>query len=277
MFTLNCKGKLLVINEPIVMGIINITADSFYKGHLQSSNGEILMLAERMIADGAAIVDIGGQSTKPGSISISAEEELERVLPVIETLHKNLPGAILSIDTYYSKVAVAAVNAGASVVNDISAGNMDAAMLSTVGTLNVPYVCMHMQGIPETMQKAPVYNDLIKDIIDFFIAKIEACKQAGIKDIIIDPGFGFGKTIAHNFELLKALPVFSILDKPLLVGLSRKGTIYRTLNITAEEALNGTTTLNTIALMNGAAILRVHDVREAKEAIQLFTAYKKAP
>jgi len=277
MFTLNCRGKLLVIEEPVVMGIINVTPDSFYKGYLHNSDDEILQLAKKMVADGAAILDIGGQSTKPGSTRISAEEEMQRVLPVIELLQKKLPGTILSIDTYSSVVAETAVAAGASIVNDISAGNMDAAMLETVGTLHVPYICMHMQGTPETMQQSPHYDDIAKELIDFFIDKLDACSKAGIKDVIIDPGFGFGKTIAHNFQLLKALPAFAVLGKPLLAGLSRKSTVYRTLGTTSDEALNGTTVLNTMALLNGAGILRVHDVKQAREAIQLFSAYKKAP
>jgi dihydropteroate synthase len=274
MFTLNCKGKLFVIDEPVIMGIINATPDSFYKGNI---NDDILSLATKMIADGAAILDIGGQSTRPGSERITAEEETKRVLPVIELISKNFPDIIISIDTYNSKVAAAAVEAGAAIVNDISAGNMDKNMITTVAALKVPYICMHMQGTPNTMQDAPNYDDVAKEVLGFFIAKIAQCKKAGIMDIIIDPGFGFGKTIAHNFSLLKKLEVFKILHVPILAGLSRKNTIYKTLNTTAGNALNGTTALNTIALMNGATILRVHDVKEAAEAITLFTAYKKAP
>jgi dihydropteroate synthase len=274
MFTLNCNGKLFVIDQPVIMGIINATPDSFYKGHI---NDDILLLARQMIADGAAIIDIGGQSTRPGSERIAAAEEMKRVLPVIEGIHKNFPDTIISIDTYSSTVAAAAVEAGASIVNDISAGNMDAAMIGTVAALQVPYICMHMQGTPENMQAAPQYNNVAKDVLDFFIAKTAQCKKAGIKDIIVDPGFGFGKTITHNFSLLKKMEVLKILNTPILAGLSRKSTIYKTLNTTAENALNGTTVLNTLALQNGAHILRVHDVKEAAEAITLFTAYKKAP
>jgi dihydropteroate synthase len=274
MFTLNCKGKLFVIDEPVIMGIINATPDSFYKGNI---NDDILLLATKMIADGAAILDIGGQSTRPGSERITAEEELKRVLPVIETISKNFPDIVISIDTYYGEVAAAAVKAGATIVNDISAGNMDEAMITTVAALKVPYICMHMQGTPNTIQQAPHYTDVAKEVLDFFIAKLEQCKKAGIMDIIIDPGFGFGKTIAHNFSLLKKMEVFKILNTPILAGLSRKSTIYKTLNTTADDALNGTTVLNTLALQNGANILRVHDVKEAAETITLFTAYKKAP
>ena len=277
MKSINCKGKLLNLDEPVVMGIINATPDSFYQGHLHLSNDEILALAGKMIGDGAAILDIGGQSTKPGSEPISAQQEMDRILPLINSIHKEFPDTILSVDTYQHEVAKAAVHAGASIVNDISGGNMDADMLTAVASLQVPYICMHMQGTPATMQKNPVYDDVVKEVLDFFILKIEACKVAGIKDLIIDPGFGFGKSIEHNFQLLKNLPVFGITNKPVLVGLSRKSTIYKTLGITATEALNGTTVLNSIALLNGASILRVHDVKEAKEAITLFNAYKKAP
>ncbi len=274
MFTLNCKGKLLAFDTPIIMGIINATPDSFYKGNI---NEDMLALAKKMIDDGATILDIGGQSTRPGSERINTDEEIQRVLPVIEAIHKNFPETIISIDTYSSKVALAAVEAGASIVNDISAGNMDDAMIATVAQLKLPYVCMHMQGKPESMHKNPKYDDVAKEVLDFFINKIEQCKSAGIVDIIIDPGFGFGKTIEHNFSLLKKMEVLQMLDKPILAGLSRKSSIYKTLGTTAENALNGTTALNTIALMNGACILRVHDVKEAAEAIKLFTAYKKAP
>jgi dihydropteroate synthase len=274
MFTLNCKGKLFVIDRPVIMGIINATPDSFYKGNI---NDDILALAKKMIADGADILDIGGQSTRPGSERITVKEELKRVLPVIETITKQFAAITISIDTYSSKVAAAAIEAGASIINDISAGNMDDTMIATVAALKVPYICMHMQGTPANMQAAPHYNDVTKEVLDFFIAKVAQCKKAGITDIIIDPGFGFGKTIAHNFSLLKKMAVLKMLGRPVLAGLSRKSTIYKTLNTTAQNALNGTTTLNTIALMNGATILRVHDVKEAKEAVTLFNVYKKAP
>ena len=276
MFTLNCKGKLLVAESPLVMGIINITPDSFYEGHLGKTIENILQMAGAMLADGADILDIGGQSTRPGSQRITAGEELKRVVPAIEAINKNYPNAIISVDTYYSKVACEAVAAGAVIVNDISAGAMDEKMLAAVAGLKVPYIAMHMQGTPETMQQSPQYDDAVKEVLDFFIQKIDKCKKAGINDIIIDPGFGFGKTTAHNFQLLKNLRVFEMLGKPILVGLSRKATIYKTLGITAAEALNGTTCLNTTALLNGASILRVHDVKEAKQAIQLMHHYLKA-
>ena len=277
MTSINCKGKILNLSEPVVMGIINATPDSFYEGHLNLNTEEILSLAGKMITDGAAILDIGGQSTKPGSKPISANEEMDRALPVIEAIHKAYPATIISVDTYYSEVVKAAVATGASMVNDISGGNLDEAMIPAVSDLKVPYICMHMQGSPATMQNVPLYKDVVKEVLDYFIGKLDECRKAGIKDIILDPGFGFGKTIEHNFKLLKNLSVFSITNKPLLVGLSRKSTVYKTLGVTAAGALNGTTVLNSMALLNGVSILRVHDVKEAKEAITLYNAYKKAP
>jgi dihydropteroate synthase len=276
MFTLNCKGRLLLAENPLVMGIINITPDSFYAGSRHEAVYDMLRHASQMIKDGADILDIGGQSTRPGSQLLSPEEEMKRVVPAIEAIHAQHPDSFISVDTFYSKVAIAAVAAGAVMVNDISGGETDGQMLSTVAGLGVPYICMHMKGTPQTMQKEAVYEDVVKEVLDYFIAKAEACKKAGIHDLIIDPGFGFGKTIQHNFQLLKNLAVFKILEKPILAGLSRKSTVYRTLNSTAEHALNGTTVLNTIALQNGASLLRVHDVKEAKEAVQLFGEYKKA-
>jgi dihydropteroate synthase len=275
MFTLNCKGKLLVIENPLVMGIINITPDSFYAGSRFNSDKEILQQVEKMLIDGADILDVGGQSTRPRSEQINEEEELKRVVHVIESVQNNFPEAVISIDTYHAKVAAESVAAGASIVNDIAGGNAYDKMLDTVGKLNVPYICMHIKGEPQTMQKNPVYEDVTKEVLDFFINKIAACKNAGINDVIIDPGFGFGKTFAHNFELLKNISIFKMLGKPVMLGVSRKSTIYKTLGITAEEALNGTTVLNTIALISGANILRVHDVKEAKEAVRLFAAYAK--
>ena len=276
MCTINFKGKIIDLSSPVVMGILNITPDSFFKGYLDYSHEEIIGLARNMIIQGATILDIGGQSTRPGSIRISAEEELERVIPVIEKLHQYFPETIISIDTYYSKVALSAVNAGASIVNDISAGNLDDDMISTVGQLNVPYIAMHMQGIPETMQQNPQYENVVKEVIEYFIYKKQDYIKAGIKDIILDPGFGFGKTNEHNYELLRELSALNILDCPVLAGVSRKGMIYKTLGVSPSEALNGTTVANTMALMNGAKILRVHDVKEAIEAITIFNAYKKA-
>ena len=274
MFTLNCKGRLLIVDKPLVMGIINITPDSFYESSRFTGVDAVLHQAEKMLSDGADIIDIGGQSTRPGSQILTADEELKRIIPSVESVHKNFPASFISVDTYYSKVATTAVAAGASIVNDISAGSMDDKMIDTVSALHVPYALMHMQGTPQTMQQEPRYENVTREVLDFFIARVDELKKKGITDIIIDPGFGFGKKIEHNFELLRNLPVFKMLDKPLLLGISRKSTIWKTLGVTANEALNGTTVLNTIGLMNGAVILRVHDVKEAKEAIKLFNAYK---
>jgi dihydropteroate synthase len=274
MYTLNCKGRLLVIEKPLVMGIINTTPDSFYEGSRFMGETGVLKQAEQMLKAGAAILDIGGQSTRPNSTLVSAEEELQRVVGAIESLHYNFPEAIISIDTYYARVAAEAVAAGASMVNDISAGTIDPLMLSTTGSLQVPYVCTHMKGTPATMQQHATYDNVTREVLDFFIQKIAECHTAGITDIIIDPGFGFAKTQAHNFTLLKQLAALKMLDKPILIGLSRKSTIYKTLGITAAEALNGTTVLNTVALLNGANLLRVHDVKEAREAIELMSCLK---
>jgi dihydropteroate synthase len=274
MFTLNCKGKLVLMDKPMVMGILNTSRDSFYPASTMQTTEEALKQAEKMISEGADILDIGGQSTRPGSSRISEDEELKNVLPAIEIIIKNFPGTIISVDTYRSNVAKEAIDAGGSVINDISAGNMDMSMLSTVATLHVPYVCMHMKGTPEIMQLDPSYKNVTKEVMEFFIQKTAECIAAGIHDIIIDPGFGFGKSINHNFQLLRDLSIFKIFDKPILAGLSRKSTIYKTLGISVDEALNGTTVLHTLALQNGANILRVHDVKEAKQAITLFEQYK---
>lgn len=275
MFTLNCKGRLLVVDKPLVMGIINATPDSFYEDSRKQTVDAILEQAEKMIKDGAAILDIGGQSTRPGSPVIDADEELKRVIPAIEAIHKNFPEIFMSIDTYYSSVVRETVAAGVAIINDISAGSMDENMIPTVASLKAPYVLMHRKGTQQTMQQSPQYENVTREVLDFFILKIAELKKAGIHDIIIDPGFGFGKTIAHNFELLHNLGVFKIIDRPLLLGISRKSTIYKTLGITPAKALNGTTVLNTIGLMNGASIIRVHDVKEAVEAIELVTAVAK--
>jgi dihydropteroate synthase len=270
MFTLNCKGRILVVDKPLVMGIINTTPDSFYSESRQQSTDAVLRQAEQMLQEGATILDIGGQSTRPGSEKISADEELKRVTAPIEVIHKHFAEAFISIDTYYSRVAVEAVAAGACIVNDISAGSIDEKMIAAVAALQVPYVLMHMPGTPQTMQQQAQYENVTKEVLDFFIGKKSELHKAGIKDIIIDCGFGFGKIAAHNFELLSNLSVFKMLDAPILLGISRKSFIYKTLDITVEEALNGTTSLNTIGLMNGAGILRVHDVKEAMQVVNLF-------
>ena len=275
MFTLNCKGRLLIIDKPLVMGIINATPDSFFGGSRFNGADEILAEAEKMLNDGAGILDIGGQSTRPGSELISADEEIERVIPAIKAIAKKRPEAFISIDTFYSKVAKAAVDAGASIVNDISVGSMDNKMIATVAELKVPYILMHMKGTPQTMQQNAIYENVTLEVLDHFISKTHELQKAGIVDIIIDPGFGFAKTIDQNFELLKNLSAFKMLDKAIMLGISRKSTIYKTLGVNADEALNGTTVLNTIGLMNGASILRVHDVKEARETVKLFSATYK--
>lgn len=274
MFTLNGRGKLLTGDRPLVMGIINSTPDSFYGGSRFVTEGEMLEQAARMIREGADILDIGGQSTRPGAEDIGVEEELKRVIGPITALRRHFPDTFLSIDTYRATVARAAVGAGASMVNDISAGYLDADMLATVGALGVPYVCMHMRGTPATMKGEAVYEDLTREVLDFFIRRLEDCRKAGIHDVILDPGLGFAKNAAHNFELVRNLSVFKILGRPLLLGSSRKSFIYKTLGVPVEQALNGTSVLNTLGLLNGAAILRVHDPLAAKEAIRLLEKYK---
>ena len=270
MFTLNCKGTLISLEQPVVMGIINATPDSFYGGSRAATQSSALEKANTMIQEGAFILDIGGQSTRPGSIQIGANEEMDRVVPVIEAVKKAFPSTLISVDTYHPNVAIAAIHAGADIVNDISGGRFEDNMLSTVASLNVPYICMHSRGTIETMHEKPASNNIITELLDYFIEHIDACNKAEIKDIIIDPGFGFGKTIEDNFTLLKEMEALQIIRKPLLLGVSRKSSIYQTLKITPEESLNGTTVLNTVGLMNKAMILRVHDVKEAVQAIQLY-------
>lgn len=269
MYTLNCNGKPFLIDKPLLMGILNFTEDSFYPGSRLHTDEDVINKAVQMADEGADIIDIGAQSTRPGSERISAENEikkLQHLIPVIkERTHK-----LISVDTYHAQVAEACVKVGADIVNDISGGTMDDQMLKTVGRLRVPYICMHIKGTPEDMQTRTHYDDILKEMMDFFIEKIVQCHRAGIHDVIIDPGFGFAKTIEQNFFLLKNLSVFKILDKPILAGLSRKSTIYKTLGISPGESLNGTTVLNTLAIQNGAQILRVHDVKEAAEVIRLM-------
>ena len=276
MFSLNCNGKLLFIEKPLVMGILNITTDSFYAGSRVMNIETVKDKSVKMLDEGADILDIGAQSTRPGSERLSAEEELKKLLPAIEMLRQLFPGIIISIDTYHAIVAEECVAAGAAIINDISGGEMDEKMIKTVAKLKTPYICMHMKGVPENMQHQTNYENVTKEILDFFISKVDECKREGINDIIIDPGFGFGKNISQNLLLLKNLELFKMLGKPIMAGLSRKSTIYKTLKISAEESLNGTSVLNTIALLNGASILRVHDVKEAKETITLYEAYSNA-
>lgn len=276
MFTLNCQGKLLSLATPQVMGIINITPDSFFTGNRKPDLSDAIAMAENMLENGATILDIGGQSTRPSSTLLTAEEEAERLIPAVMAIKKAIPEAIISVDTFYANVAQVSVDAGASIINDISGGDLDKEMITTVGKLNVPYVCMHMRGTPQTMSKLTDYENVTLEVLDFFIKKIEICREAGIKDFIVDPGLGFAKTRMQNFTLLKNIEQFSILEKPILIGLSRKGMIQKTIDVSAEDALNGTTVLNTIALQNGANIIRVHDVKEAVQAVKLVEYYKKA-
>src|ERR1700754_974228 len=278
MFTLNAKGKLLPVTRPLVMGIINRAPDSFYSGSRFPDNASLLQQVEKMVQDGADWLDIGGQSTRPGAPVIGEEDELRRVADAIDLIHQRWPDLPVSVDTWYARVARESVAAGASMVNDISGGGLDPDMLPTVSGLKVPYVCMHMKGTQATMNQEALYEDVTREVLDFFIRRKEDCRQAGINDIILDPGLGFAKTSVHNFEILRNLGVFKMTGKLILVGVSRKSTIYKTLGITPEQALNGTTVLNTIALLNGADILRVHDPKEAKEALKLVEAYKaKSP
>lgn len=268
--TLQSSGRILDISEPVVMGILNATPDSFYTKGANSSTEEIIANADRMLEAGATILDIGGASSRPGAEIISVDEELRRVIPAIEGIMKYHPEAWLSVDTYNSQTAIEAAKAGVSIINDISSGDMDSEMIATVGKLNVPYIAMHMQGTPTNMQKDPHYADVVFEVGDYLRKKCDECSAAGIKDIIIDPGFGFGKTVEHNFALLKHMADLRILGRPILAGISRKSMICRTLNVKPAEALNGTTALHMIALQQGANILRVHDVKEAMEVITLY-------
>lgn len=273
--TINCNGALLDLSKPVIMGIINITEDSFFAGSRTQHIDLVLQRAAQLLEEGAQVLDIGAQSTRPGAVDVGPETELERLLPAVKLLKKHFPQAILSIDTYYANVAEQTVHAGAAIINDISAGDIDNAMIPTIGRLQVPYVAMHMKGTPANMQQNPEYSDVTQEVLDYFIRKRAECLEAGIRDVIIDPGFGFGKTIAHNYTLMKKLHVFHMLDCPLLVGISRKSMIYKLLNTTSAEALNGTTVLHTLALQQGAQILRVHDVKAASEAIRI-TQYVNA-
>lgn len=272
MFSLNCKGRLLVVDKPKVMGILNITPDSFYSGSRVQNLYDILRRAEQQLEQGAVILDIGGQSTRPGSDQLDAETELSRVIGPLEAIHRRFPEAFLSIDTYYAAVAREAVAAGAAIVNDISAGLLDPLLIPEVARLNVPYILMHMKGNPQTMQQQATYTNVTKEVLEHLMIRKAAIEAAGIRDIIIDPGFGFGKTAAHNFRMLKELRHFSLLKAPLLLGISRKSFIWKTLGVTpdSEAALQGTTALHMAGLINGAQLLRVHDVAEAVASIRLY-------
>ena len=267
--TLNCNGILIDTTLPKVMGILNITPDSFFDGGKYKNEKDILTQTEKMLLEGATFIDVGAYSSRPGATHISEEEELKRIVPVVNLLVKEFPEIIISVDTFRSKIAQETIQAGAAIINDISGGQMDANMFKTVANLNVPYILMHMLGTPQNMQKNPTYNNVITDITTFFATQIHQLRQLKLNDVIIDVGFGFGKTIPHNFEILKNLSLFKNLEVPILAGISRKSMLYKTLDISAQEALNATTSANTIALLNGAKILRVHDVKEASEAITI--------
>ncbi len=272
--TINCKGRLMDFSSPKVMGILNVTPDSFFDGGEYNGVETALRQAEKMLKEGADIIDIGGMSSRPGAEIISIDEELNRVVPVVKAIMAEFPETFISIDTVHAKVAREAVHIGACIVNDISGGSIDKELIPTVGQLKVPYILMHMKGKPQNMQDQTNYDDLVTNIRDFLVKKIQQLYNAEIKDIIIDPGFGFGKTIQQNYVLLKELQSFHILDYPVLVGLSRKSMIYKYLNVQPHEALNGTSVLHMIALQNGAHILRVHDVKEAKQVAKLWEILK---
>lgn len=275
--TLNCAGKLLCLNQPVVMGILNLTPDSFFDGGKYILPNAFLQQAEKMLTKGASLLDIGGMSSRPGAKLIPPDEEMRRVVPAITAIKQRFPEAIISIDTVWATTAAEAVAAGAGMVNDISAGSIDAQLLPTVAKLQVPYVLMHMQGTPQNMQQNPVYTtNVVEDLLTFFTQKLAYLRSIGITDVVLDPGFGFGKTVEQNFTLLKNLSIFRLLGLPVLAGISRKSMICRTLNISPQQALNGTTALHSLALLNGANILRAHDVQEAAETIKLMTAYHAA-
>jgi dihydropteroate synthase len=267
--TLNCLGKLIDLSAPKVMGILNCTPDSFYDGGKYKDERSILIQVEKMLAEGATFIDMGAYSSKPGAEFVPETEELNRLLPAIDLILKHYPKTLLSIDTFRSKIAQKAIENGACMINDISAGNLDEKMLETIAQLQVPYIMMHMKGSPQTMQSMTQYQNVVKELLYYFSEKIRLTTSLGINDIIIDPGFGFAKTLEQNFEILQKLELFDVLELPLLVGISRKSMIYKTLNNNAQNSLNGTTALHMVALQKGAKILRVHDVKEAVECIFL--------
>ncbi|MES2651860.1 MAG: dihydropteroate synthase [Bacteroidota bacterium] len=268
-FTLNSKGNVIDLSSPVVMAILNLTPDSFYSKSRVAGVNEVLQRTADFLKAGAKFIDLGAYSSRPGAVHISEEEELKRLIPVVEAITKEFPEALLSIDTFRAKVAETAINVGAHLINDISAGSLDDAMFDTVAKLNVPYSIMHMKGNPQTMQENPVYENVTTEVVNYFSDKITRLKQMGVNDIIIDPGFGFAKTIEHNYELLQKMEVLNSFELPILVGFSRKSMITKVLQNKASDALNGTSILNTIALTKGASILRVHDVKEAVECITL--------
>ena len=272
--TINARGRLLDLSGPIVMGVLNITPDSFYNGGADATVEDAVIHASRMVAEGAHVIDIGGMSSRPGADLITSTEEVDRIAPVIEGILKAQPDTIISVDTIHADTARTAMELGAHMINDISGGRYDEDIIAVAAEYGAPFICMHMQGMPMTMQVDPVYNDVVHDVLQFFVERIAVMRKAGVKDIILDPGFGFGKTDVHNYNLLQKLGVFSFLELPILVGISRKSMICRILNVPPAEALNGTTALHILALQNGAGILRVHDVKEAREVIRIHTYYE---
>lgn len=269
-YTLNFKGNLTRLDDPLVMGILNITPDSFFDGGRYTVESEIKKRAEKIFEEGAFIIDIGGYSSRPGAADISVDEEIRRMTAGIKFVLEINPEALISIDTFRSEVAEAALSEGACMINDISGGEIDPEMIKTISRWNVPYVAMHMRGTPQTMAKETEYENVVLEVLDYFQKKIYRLREAGVNDVIIDPGFGFAKKAAQSFELLRNLDCFKVLETPVLIGVSRKSMIYRTLGIKPDEALNGTTILNVVGLMNGASILRVHDVKEAVECVKLY-------
>ena len=268
--TINCKGQLIDLASPKVMGILNVTPNSFFDGGKYKTESVILSQVGKMLTDGATFIDVGAYSSKPSAEFVSEKEELNRIVPVVNLILEKFPDSLISIDTFRSEVAKVCLENGAAIINDISAGNLDDKMLETIAKYNVPYIMMHMRGTPQTMQTMTNYDNIIKEMLFYFSQRIAEARSLGINDLIIDPGFGFAKTLEQNYEVLQKLELFEMLELPLLAGFSRKSMIYKTLHSTAEEALNGTSVLNTIALTKGAKILRVHDVKEAMECVTLF-------
>lgn len=273
--TIQVGNQLIDLSIPIVMGILNITPDSFYDGGKYEDETEMLKAVEKMVEDGVTVVDVGAVSTRPGAENISTKGELARLLPAVKAIRENFPEVVMSIDTFRSWVAVRVIDeVGPIIINDISGGTLDSKMFETVGKLNVPYILSHIKGTPQTMQDDPQYDDLIKEISSYFAEKVKRLSKLGVNDVILDPGFGFGKTLDHNYELLNRLDSFKVFQLPVMAGLSRKTMIWQALDVTAQEALNGTSVANTMALLGGADILRVHDVREAVEAVKIFCEIK---
>jgi dihydropteroate synthase len=267
---INCKGELIDLSIPKVMGILNVTPNSFFDGGKYKNEQEIILQVEKMLAEGADFIDIGAYSSKPSAEFVTEQEETDRIIPVIELILKHFPNALLSIDTFRAKVAKASIESGSAIINDISAGELDDKMFDVIARYNVPYIMMHMRGNPQTMQSLTQYDDIVKEMLFYFSEKVQKARSMGINDLIVDPGFGFAKTTDQNYEVMQKMELFNLLELPVLAGISRKSMIYKTLNSTPQEALNGTTFLNTIALTKGAKILRVHDVKEAVECVTLF-------